>query len=66
MRGFDLANITFIKGKSNATRTTIAGYQAKDADLTLTIDRSELEDVMIGTATLSQYQTVPLRSSPSV
>ena len=38
---------------SNATLTTIAGYQAKDADLTITIDRRELEDVMIGTAKLA-------------
>jgi alkyl sulfatase BDS1-like metallo-beta-lactamase superfamily hydrolase len=38
---------------SNATLTTIAGYQADDADLTITINRRELEDVMIGTAKLS-------------
>lgn len=38
---------------SNATRTTLAGYQAQDADLTITIDRSELEDVMIGKAKLA-------------
>ena len=38
----------------NATLTTIAGFQAKDADLTITIDRRELEDVMIGTAKLAE------------
>jgi alkyl sulfatase BDS1-like metallo-beta-lactamase superfamily hydrolase len=42
----------FVVEMSNATLTTLAGYQAKDADLTLTIDRRELEDVMIGTAKL--------------
>ncbi|ABF42957.1 beta-lactamase-like protein [Candidatus Koribacter versatilis Ellin345] len=43
----------FVVEMSNATLTTIAGYQAKDADLTLTIDRRELEDVMIGNAKLT-------------
>ncbi|UVC09607.1 MBL fold metallo-hydrolase [Rhizobium sp. TH2] len=43
----------FVVEMSNATLTTIAGYQASDADLTIIIDRRELEDVMIGTATLS-------------
>jgi alkyl sulfatase BDS1-like metallo-beta-lactamase superfamily hydrolase len=42
----------FIVELSNATLTTVSGYQAQDADLTLTIDRRELEDVMIGVATL--------------
>ena len=42
----------FVVEMSNATLTTIAGYQAQDADLTITIDRRELEDVMIGTAKL--------------
>ena len=35
----------FVLEMSNATLTTIAGYQAEDADLTVTIDRRELEDV---------------------
>jgi linear primary-alkylsulfatase len=43
----------FVVEMSNATLTTIAGYQAKDADLTITIDRRDLEDVMIGTAKLA-------------
>lgn len=41
----------FIVELSNATLTTIAGYQAPDADLTITIDRRDLEDLMIGAAT---------------
>lgn len=41
----------FIVELSNATLTTIAGYQAQDADLTITIDRRDLEDLMIGAAT---------------
>ena len=43
----------FVVEMSNATLTTIAGYQASNADLTITIDRRELEDVMIGTAKLA-------------
>jgi alkyl sulfatase BDS1-like metallo-beta-lactamase superfamily hydrolase len=43
----------FVMEVSNATLTTIAGRQAADADLTITIDRADLEDVMIGTATLA-------------
>jgi alkyl sulfatase BDS1-like metallo-beta-lactamase superfamily hydrolase len=33
---------------SNATLTNIEGFQAKDADLTITINRSDLEKTMIG------------------
>ena len=47
----------FVVEMSNATLTTIAGYQADDADLTITIDRSELNDVMIGTAKLADKVT---------
>lgn len=43
----------FVVEMSNATLTTVPGYRAKDADLTLTIDRRELEDVMIGNAKLA-------------
>ena len=39
---------------SNATLTTISGYQATDADLTLTLNRSDLEQFMLGQATLAQ------------
>jgi alkyl sulfatase BDS1-like metallo-beta-lactamase superfamily hydrolase len=44
----------FVMEMSNATLTTLAGYQAKDADLTITIDRRDLEDVMIGTSKLRE------------
>jgi alkyl sulfatase BDS1-like metallo-beta-lactamase superfamily hydrolase len=44
----------FVMEMSNATLTTLAGYQAKDADLTITIDRRDLEDVMIGTSKLAE------------
>jgi len=37
---------------SNGTLTNIAGYQAPHADLTLTLNRSDLEQVMFGTTTL--------------
>ncbi len=37
---------------SNATLTNIEGFQADDADLTLTIDRADLERVMTGNKTL--------------
>lgn len=47
----------FIVELSNATLTTIAGYQAPDADLTLTIDRRDLEDLMIGAATFADKVT---------
>jgi alkyl sulfatase BDS1-like metallo-beta-lactamase superfamily hydrolase len=42
----------FVVEMSNATLTTIADRQAKNADLTITIDRRDLEDVMIGTSKL--------------
>jgi len=35
---------------SNATLTTIKGFQAKDADLTITVDRADLNQVMMGQA----------------
>jgi alkyl sulfatase BDS1-like metallo-beta-lactamase superfamily hydrolase len=38
---------------SNATLTNIEGFQAKDAELTLTINRSDLEQVMTGVKTLA-------------
>ena len=37
---------------SDSTLTNIEGYQSDDADLTLTINRSDLETVMIGKKTL--------------
>jgi alkyl sulfatase BDS1-like metallo-beta-lactamase superfamily hydrolase len=44
----------FVVEMSNSTLTTITGYRAKDADLTITINRSELEDLMIGVAKLPE------------
>jgi alkyl sulfatase BDS1-like metallo-beta-lactamase superfamily hydrolase len=38
---------------SNATLTNIKGYQAEDADLTLTINRAHLEETMMGAKPLA-------------
>jgi alkyl sulfatase BDS1-like metallo-beta-lactamase superfamily hydrolase len=38
----------FVVELSNATLTNIQGYQAEDADLTITVDRADLETVMMG------------------
>jgi alkyl sulfatase BDS1-like metallo-beta-lactamase superfamily hydrolase len=43
---------TFLVELSNATLNNIAGYLADDPDLTLTIDRADLERVMAGEAAL--------------
>ena len=43
----------FVIEMSNATLTSIAGYQANDADLSITINRSDLEQFMLGRATLA-------------
>jgi alkyl sulfatase BDS1-like metallo-beta-lactamase superfamily hydrolase len=42
----------FLVEVSNATMTTIAGFQANDAVLTLTVNRADLEEIMIGQAKL--------------
>jgi alkyl sulfatase BDS1-like metallo-beta-lactamase superfamily hydrolase len=42
----------FIVELSNSTLTNIEGFQAKDADLTITINRTDLEPVMMGVKTL--------------
>lgn len=42
----------FIVELANATLTNIQGFQAEKADLTLTINRSDLEQVMAGSKTL--------------
>jgi len=39
---------------SNATLTNIKGQQAKNADLTITLNRSDLETVMMGKATFDE------------
>jgi len=36
---------------SNATLSNIEGFQAKNADLTITINRSDLNNVMMGVKT---------------
>ena len=41
---------TFVVELSNATLTNIQGYRADDADLTLTVNRADLETVMTGEA----------------
>ena len=43
----------FIIELSNATLTTLQGFQADDADLTITIDRTDLEQVMMGSKTFA-------------
>jgi alkyl sulfatase BDS1-like metallo-beta-lactamase superfamily hydrolase len=37
----------------NTTLTTIPGFRANDGDLTIALDRKELEDVMMGAAKLA-------------
>lgn len=44
----------FVLEMSNATLTNIQGQQAKDPDLTITVDRADLETVMMGAATFDQ------------
>ena len=44
----------FVLEMSNATLTNIKGHQADDADLNITINRSDLETVMMGAATFDK------------
>lgn len=44
----------FIIEMSNATLTSIKGYQAKDADLSIMLNRSDLEEIMIGHTRLAE------------
>jgi alkyl sulfatase BDS1-like metallo-beta-lactamase superfamily hydrolase len=44
-------NEKFVVEMSNAALTNIKGYTAKDADLTITINRADLETVMMGKTT---------------
>jgi alkyl sulfatase BDS1-like metallo-beta-lactamase superfamily hydrolase len=44
----------FVIEMSNATLTTIRGYQDPRADLTITTARSDLEEVMIGATTFEK------------
>jgi alkyl sulfatase BDS1-like metallo-beta-lactamase superfamily hydrolase len=43
---------TFLIEMENATLTNLAGFQAAEPDLTLTIDRADLEQTMMGVKTL--------------
>jgi len=43
----------YIVELSNATLTNIEGYQADDADLSITLNRSDLEQVMMGVKSLA-------------
>jgi len=47
----------FIVELSNATLTNIEGFQAKDADLTITINRSDLEKTMMGAVSFDDQIT---------
>ena len=44
----------FVLEMSNATLTNIKGHQVDDADLTITINRSDLEAVMMGAVTFDK------------
>jgi alkyl sulfatase BDS1-like metallo-beta-lactamase superfamily hydrolase len=44
----------FVVELSNATLTNLKGFQADDPDLTLTINRADLEEAMIGATPLQQ------------
>ncbi|MGI9590042.1 MAG: alkyl sulfatase C-terminal domain-containing protein, partial [Myxococcota bacterium] len=46
-------NERFVVELSNGTLTNIAGYQAKEADLTLTIDRQDLDAIILGRTKLA-------------
>ncbi len=43
----------FVVELSDSTLTAIEGFQAEDADLTITINRADLETVMMGQKTLA-------------
>ena len=44
----------FVVEMSNATLTNIAGHSAPDPDLTVTINRSDLEEIMMGAITFDE------------
>ena len=44
----------YVVEMSNATLTNIKGYEAEDADLTIAINRSDLETVLMGQATFDE------------
>lgn len=60
---------TFVVELSNGTLTNLQGFLADDADLTMTINRSDLERAMLGEAPLAQQVadgTVQLEGDPSL
>ncbi len=42
---------TYVLELNNATLTNIEGYVAEDADLTITVDRNDLDEMMTGQTT---------------
>ncbi|AKC88208.1 hypothetical protein WQ53_05770 [Pseudoxanthomonas suwonensis] len=46
----------FLIEMSNATLTNIKGFTAADADLTITLDRSELDRIMMGTSSFEALE----------
>ena len=46
----------FLVEMSNATLTSIAGYQAKKPTLTITVNRSDLNSVMMGASTFETLE----------
>ena len=59
----------FVIELSNATLTNIEGFQVDDADLSIAINRSDLEQVMMGAKTLAaqiEDGTAKLRGNPKV
>ena len=50
-------NEKYLVEMSNATLTSIAGYQAKNPTLTITVDRSNLNSVMMGLSTFEDLET---------
>lgn len=60
---------TFVVELSNATLTSLRGFQSSAPDLTLTLDRTDLENAMIGIAPLQQQVaqgTATVQGDPSV
>jgi alkyl sulfatase BDS1-like metallo-beta-lactamase superfamily hydrolase len=60
---------TFVVELSNGTLTNLAGFLADDPDLTITLDRTDLERAMTGDAPMQQQVadgTVRLAGDPSV
>lgn len=59
----------FIVELENATLTTIKGFQAEKSDLTLTINRADLEQTMMGAKTLEAQiadGTAKVQGDPSI